>query len=153
MRIQQGFTLIELMIVVAIVGILAAIAVPTYQDHIARTQVNRVYGELSALRTNIEDRLMRGDDQFASLDAIGGQVSSLVGEGNYRIDFATSQDGSGHLRAILGGDTAVSISGTILSLERNAQGLWNCVIYTTEASGWKDSYRPGSCEPETEPPV
>lgn len=153
MRIQQGFTLIELMIVVAIVGILAAIAVPTYQDHIARTQVNRVYGELSALRSNIEDRLMRGDDQFASLEAIGGQVSSLVGTGNYQIDFATSANGSGYLRATLGGKAAVSISGAMLSLERSVQGLWSCVIYTAAAPGWEDSYIPGSCEPETEPPV
>ncbi|MFG1497688.1 pilin [Saccharospirillum sp. HFRX-1] len=153
MRIQQGFTLIELMIVVAIVGILAALAVPTYQDHIARTQVNRVYGELTALKSNVEDRLMRGNADFTKLDEIGGQISSLVGEGNYHIDFQESGDGSGFLRATLGGDTSVSISGAILSLERDDRGLWSCVIYTEAAPGWEESYTPGGCEDKDQPLV
>jgi len=153
MRIQQGFTLIELMIVVAIVGILAALAVPTYQDHIARAQVSRVYSELTALKSNVEDRLMRGNTDFTALDDIGGQVSSLVGEGNYDIDFNQTGDGSGYLRATLEGDTSVSISGTILSLERTKEGSWDCVIYTADASGWEDDYAPASCERTNQPPV
>src|SRR5690554_5147022 len=57
---QQGFTLIELMIVVAIIGILAAVAIPQYQDYTARSQVTRVVGEVSAIRTAVEEILMRG---------------------------------------------------------------------------------------------
>ena len=54
MRAQRGFTLIELTIVVAIIGILAAIAIPQYQTFIAKSQVNRVMGESGALKTAIE---------------------------------------------------------------------------------------------------
>ena len=54
MRTQPGFTLIELMIVVAIIGILAAIAIPQYQTYVAKSQVNRVMGESGAIKTAID---------------------------------------------------------------------------------------------------
>ena len=56
----KGFTLIELMIVVAIIGILASVAIPQYQNYIARTQVTRALGEIASLKTSVEENLMRG---------------------------------------------------------------------------------------------
>ena len=54
-RIQQGFTLIELMIVVAIIGILAAIAIPAYQDYTAKSQAAEAYALLDGLKTPVAE--------------------------------------------------------------------------------------------------
>lgn len=54
-KTQQGFTLIELMIVVAIIGILAAIAVPAYQDYMARSKISEAMGLLDAAKTSVAE--------------------------------------------------------------------------------------------------
>ena len=59
---QKGFTLIELMIVVAIIGILAAIAIPQYQNYVTKSQVTRVVGELGNLRTLVDLCLTDGNE-------------------------------------------------------------------------------------------
>ena len=56
-KIQQGFTLIELMIVVAIIGILAAIAIPAYSDYTAKAQAAEAYTLLDGLKTPIADQM------------------------------------------------------------------------------------------------
>ena len=55
MNAQKGFTLIELMIVIAIIGILAAIAIPAYQDYIARAQASEALNLASGLKTSVAD--------------------------------------------------------------------------------------------------
>ena len=54
-RMQQGFTLIELMIVVAIIGILAAVAIPAYQDYTIRAKVTEGVGLAAAAKTSVSE--------------------------------------------------------------------------------------------------
>ncbi len=56
-QIQQGFTLIELMIVVAIIGILAAVAIPAYQDYTAKAQASEAFTLLGGLKTPIGEQM------------------------------------------------------------------------------------------------
>ena len=71
-RLQKGFTLIEIMIVVAIIGILSAVALPAYQDYIARSQVARVVGETATLKVKIDTCLAEGRN------ALGTNITSTV---------------------------------------------------------------------------
>lgn len=69
MNLQKGFTLIELMIVVAIIGILAAIAIPAYQNYIARSQASEAFALMSGAKITIQDNLQAGSCTGASAAA------------------------------------------------------------------------------------
>ncbi|MBY6191409.1 pilin [Microbulbifer agarilyticus] len=126
MKKQQGFTLIELMIVVAIIGILAAVAIPQYQNYISKSQVSRVMGEVGALRTVTETCMMDGLADTAC--DFGWNDSNLLG--------ATLQTGltatidltanTASLAATFGGNSAASINGKGLTWNRDANGTWSC---------------------------
>lgn len=139
---QQGFTLIELMIVVAIIGILAAIAIPAYQDYVSRSQVGRAVSEVSALKTATEEMLMRNEYPTTE-DEIGFTGSNLT-KSSLTVSFASNAGGLGYIQMNLDNDVAAGINGTNLQLQRAAAGGWTCEILNT-ASGWEDSYAPSGC--------
>lgn len=150
---QQGFTLIELMIVVAIIGILAAIAIPQYQDYTARTQVSRVVGEVSALKTAIEEELMRGANPSA-VDATGSNAPSSAAEElgwtgsdllTTPLNVGVADTGVGSVTATLDGNVSSGLKGAQVQLARTAQGIWSCTVLPGSASSFKQSYAPAGC--------
>lgn len=87
---QKGFTLIELMIVVAIIGILAAVAIPQYQNYIARSQVTRVMQEAGAMKTAIEACI---NDGRLALGTAAGQCDPGATGSNLLATAANNQVG------------------------------------------------------------
>ncbi len=143
---QKGFTLIELMIVVAIIGILAAIAIPQYQDYIARSQVNRVVGEVSALKTSAEENLMRGvtpsGTEGAANNNLGFTESSLID--GFVVNFDGT--GAGSMVATLGESASTAIDGATVTISRTANGAWSCSVSQGAAgAGWDPSFIPAGC--------
>jgi type IV pilus assembly protein PilA len=75
-RVQQGFTLIELMIVVAIIGILAAVALPAYQDYTVRAKVTEVILAASSCRTAVTEALQTAPSSTVDLSTACATTSS-----------------------------------------------------------------------------
>jgi type IV pilus assembly protein PilA len=147
---QKGFTLIELMIVVAIIGILAAIAIPQYQDYIARSQVSRVVGEVGAVKTQAEDLMMRGvqpNDSAAVGDA--DYVGYEAGRSDLVSAFAVAGGDASNdltLTATLGGTAATNVVGAQVIWTRDVtDGIWSCTVVDPGTAGWKDTYAPAGC--------
>lgn len=136
-KVQQGFTLIELMIVVAIIGILAAIALPAYQDYVAKSQFSAGLAEIVPGKTMVETFLNEGTD-VADVAAIGLQAatkncSAITASG-------TASSGAATITCTLAGNSA--IVGAVITLTR-ATGVWSCAA-AAGTSGIIDKYK-GSC--------
>ncbi|MDH0893501.1 MULTISPECIES: pilin [unclassified Pseudomonas] len=148
-QMQKGFTLIELMIVVAIIGILAAIAIPQYQNYVAKSQASRVMSETGALKTAVETCMLEGKDGADCF--IGWSTSSLLGSDTSSESTAedTGQDGlvvtidleanTADITATFGGSAAATLSGDTLTWARADTGAWTC---TTSVDA---KYRPTGC--------
>ncbi len=142
-QIQQGFTLIELMIVVAIIGILAAIALPAYQDYIARSQVSEAFVLIDGQKTVVAEACNANGTNCSN-------ASSLQAVGKYAT-VATADTTTGALTATMGTNAASGVSTLVENLTvvvtpsiTSGAVTWACGGTLKTTSG-KQKYLPKSC--------
>jgi len=144
-KVQQGFTLIELMIVVAIIGILAAIAIPAYQDYTVRAQVseglNLGGGAKTAVTEFFQDRgAWPADNAEAGLSAV---ITDIRGKYVESVE-VTATAANGVVTVVYGGDAhATLLLGNDITLTATDAGgsvTWECT-----SGSLPDRHLPASC--------
>ncbi|ROR29711.1 pilin [Inmirania thermothiophila] len=143
-RTQQGFTLIELMIVVAIIGILAAIAIPAYQDYTIRAKMSEVINVLTPAKASVSEYYISEGIMPADATAAGINTGT---QGNYVSSMTYTRNSSANATitvTINNLDPAVDTKKVALTGVGSSSGVtWTCA--PAASGGVEKKYLPASC--------
>jgi type IV pilus assembly protein PilA len=148
-KVQQGFTLIELMIVVAIIGILAAIAIPAYQDYTQRAQIGEAFTIVSAAKTAIEEFAQTNGAYPADADItdLGLDIADPAGQYVSTVDvtggtgvITVTMKAAGSVGADIAGKTVTLTPPADLTSLAGKTFTWACT------STAQQKYLPKSCD-------
>jgi type IV pilus assembly protein PilA len=147
-RVEKGFTLIELMIVIAIVAILVALAVPAYKDYTIRTKVAECINGAAVPKLSISEYRQSSSPTTWPADAAGSATASPAGISQYCAGFPNYAPATGLFQIDVNenavGTTLTPVQPQLTPLD-NAQGGtdWRCSVGTTTAAAVK--YLPSTC--------
>jgi len=156
-KAQKGFTLIELMIVIAIIGILAAIAIPAYQDYVIRSQVSEGLTMASAAKASVSE-FYANRGSWPTNNSAAGLGSATTINGKYVSSITV---GGGGITVQYGREVNTKINGQEIGLtpyaSSNGDVIWKCgnsaapsgtsVSGTAATTTLANKYMPSSCRP------
>ncbi|KAB7673397.1 pilin [Plesiomonas shigelloides] len=135
--VNKGFTLIELMIVVAVIGVLAAIAIPQYQNYVAKSELAAAYSSVSALKVNYEDHIANNSTPPSN---------TLLGVPDLDESIGTITADATGINYEFGTKTSAKIGdGSSLKISKQADGAWKCTITIAESGDATDAIFPKGC--------
>ena len=141
-KLQKGFTLIELMIVVAIIGILAAIAIPAYQDYTIRAKVSELIGFAAAAKTSVSEFYV-SQNGMPSTSASAGINTTATSKYMASTTYVQTNTTVAYIELTAASDIGGSANGTTIRF--TGTGSANGVDWACTGGNMPAKYRPANC--------